>query len=433
MPITTKHPEFESHVADIEKTQSAVNGNVREYVPRRESQTAAQYKKFIDRPSYYNVTERTAMAVVGALTRKPAMLEGLDELRVSGMESLEQFIQTSYMELLTGGRCGWLVDIDDDGIPYVTSYHSTAIVNWCSEFIVLREWYYAPDEKDRYTIKQKCRYRELYLDDDGLYAVRVWCEKAKNRWEVEEEIVPLVRGQRLDYIPFVSANPYDVSLSPVKPPLYTVACINIEHFILQACMSHVTWVLSFPVPTISGDLQDSTQSKIGFGGDHFLHLTQGSTATFLEFSGSGAKVIQEQIKEKEMQMFTLGGRMLQFKNGVESSDALQMRLGSENTSMFIVAQTLQEALNRVAAIYSSMLLTAEDDVEIRLNMDFTPAVLSPQEMAGLLQMYQAGVITLDTLLHRLYEGEIVTDVDEEKEGLTGMEDDPEGTDPESST
>lgn len=419
MPITNTHPEYDKHINLVVKTRDALEGDVREYVPRKESQTPQQYDVFRNRPSYYNVVERTVNALVGALTRKPMTVEGVvgDVPKISGGDTLDEFVQQAYVELLVGGRLGILVDYDDDDMmPYLVMYHSENIVNWCKEYVILREQYYKPMEDDHYKVGLHTKYRELYIDEEGFYAVRIWKETKKDMWEVHEEYQPMVRGQRLTEIPFTFVNSHDTNPGMAKPVLSTLANINIEHFILQAQMAHVTWVMSFPLPTIIGDLANDAQ-QVGFGSDKFLHLTQGSDAKFLEFTGSGVKVIGDQIMMKEQQMFSLGSRLLQYKAGVESSDALQIRLGSEGASLITLANSLEAGLTYALTWYNMWFNVNAEPPVVSLNKDFSPSVIDPQQMTALLSMYSAGVITLDTLLHRLYEGEVVDNPITEKEQL----------------
>lgn len=416
MPINNTHPEYDRHIGAVCKTHDAFEGDVQEYVPKKESQTSAQYEVFRSRASYYNVVERTTMALVGALTRKPATISGVwgDDPVFEGADTSEEFIQGAYCELMTGGRVGLLCDYDEvKQAPYICMYPSETIINWSDKFIILQESFYGADAKDPYKTSLQYKYRELYLDADGLYAVRVWGETAKDVWEVVEgPYLPEARGTRLDHIPFYCVTPYDVKMCMVRPPLNTLANINIEHFTLQCQLAHIAWVLSSPTPVIVGQLADDT-TGIGLGGDKFIHLMNGGDAKYMEFSGAGSTFVLDQSKQKEEQMFSLGSRLLQYKAGVESSDALQIRLGAEGASLTTMANSLERGLEKVLKDYNSWWSAAQGELDVDLNKDFTPAQMSPDSIRILLEMYSKEVITLETLMKRLYEGEMVDDAEEE--------------------
>jgi len=407
MPINSKHPEFGEYQENVDLVTDAFEGDVKEYIPKKESQSQQQYEKFRKRPSFFNVVERTTTALVGALTRKPARLDGVAGA-IPNFESgknTEEFIQEAYTTLLTEGRMGILVDFDEVlNQPYLVAYPGTSIINWSDDFVIIKETFYASAPDDRYEIKEVERYRELTLVD-GIYTVNIWEKVGKDKWAIAETIQPQVRGSYLNEIPFTFVNSYDTTDDLCKPPLYTLASINIEHFVLQAGLAHIAWVLASPTPTIVGDLQGD-ETTIGLGGDKFIHLKPGGTAQYMEFSGSGADFVLKLAQQKETQMFSLGSRLLQYKAGVESSDALQIRLGAEGASLMTLRNALNAGLTHALTLYNQWSSVAVVP-EVDLNSDFSPSSISPQDISALLQLYSSGVITLETFIKRLYEGEIV--------------------------
>ena len=67
------------------------------------------------------------------------------------------------------------------------------------------------------------------------------------------------------------------------------------------------------------------------------------------------------------------------------------------------------------AVKAALSLCGEIDnvpnASINLNKDFTAEMLTPQEITAILGLYSAGTITLDQLLARLYESEVVSPID----------------------
>lgn len=407
MPINSKHPEFDEYEEAVDLVTDAYEGDVAEYIPKKESQTPAQYQKFIKRPSFYNVVERTCSALVGALTRKPARLDGVAGVipNMENGDNIEEFIQEAYATLLTEGRMGILVDFNEEtNQPYLVAYNGSSIINWSEDFIIIKECYFTSDKDDKYKIVEQERFRELTLED-GIYTVNIWEEVSKDKWEITESMQPMVRGAYLTEIPFTFVNSYDTTDDLCKPPLFTLASINIEHFVLQAGLAHIAWVLASPTPTIIGDLQND-ETTIGLGGDKFIHLKAGGSASYMEFSGTGSQFVLDLAKQKEQQMFSLGSRLLQYKAGVESADSLQIRLGAEGASLMTLRNALNAGLTHALTFYNQWFSSNIIPV-VDLNSDFSPLSMTPQDIAALLQLYAAGTITLDTVLKRLYEGEIV--------------------------
>ena len=429
MPINSTHPEYDRVMPFVMKTKDAFEGDVQKYVPKLSGQSNDEYRAYQQRSSYYNMTERTCMALIGALMRKPYTLEYLagDDPVCSEGEDFDDFISECYQDILTTGRVGILVDYNDMAdTPYLVGYNACCVVNWSDNFVVIMEHYYDTDPNDQYQLIKKCQYRELYLDELGFYSVRIWRQPQGSRpngdkWVVYETYEPSFRGMRLEYIPFWMVNPYEVGCDMYKPVLSTLADINIDHFKTSVDIGHGAHFLAIPTPWIAGNLQDD-QTSIRLGTNEFIQLQQDGKIGFLEFSGQGLGFLKDMLIQKEDQMNNIGSKMLQYKKGVESSDALNIRLGTEGAMLLTLANALEEGLRQALETYNYWMgIDPEIEVELELNKDFSPVNITPQEMTGLLTLFQKDVISLDTLLQRLYEGEIIDDVQEELEKLTGQE------------
>lgn len=437
MPINSTHPEYQRHIDDVTKTKDAFEGCVKDYVPRLVGQSNLQYEVYRSRAAYYNVVQRTVMALLGALTRKPYTLEGVygDDPQCDGGSDFSEFIQQAYVELMVGGRIGFLCDYNTDtDSPYLVSYRAEDMTNWGDNFVVLRESYYGQDAKDPYVTVEMCRYRELFLDEDGVYTVRIW-EQQGNRgkaFKLVDTIQPTYRGRTLNFVPFIFCTPYDTSKTVFKPMLSNLADINLEHFRIATDIAHGAHYLALPTPYISGTLASETQ-VVHLGSDQFIQLQQGGTVGFLEFGGQGMQFLLDLQKLKEEHMFNLGSRLLQYKAGVESSEALQLRLGAEGASLVTIANSLEMALTEILDIYNLWSGYPDLEVKLELNKDFTPTKMPAEDIRVLLELFQQGAITLETMMQRLYEGEIVDDVSEEIEGLTGQEEPGEQPEDESDT
>ena len=426
MAINSLHPLYQQAHPFIKRTVDVYNGDVHDYIPRLAGQSQTEYDAYRTRSSFYNVVERTLAALVGALTRRPHTIENVvgDDPYFYGNVGSDEFVAGCYNDILKTGRVGILVDYDDVAQhPYITSYSGENIINWGDGFIVLAENYFGPDPEDHYNQILLTRYRELMLSEEGFYAVRIWEQKQgtygtnqKPQYEIVDVIEPMIRGQRLTAIPFTVVNPGSIGIQFVaKPPLSTMADINLDHFKIAVDIGHGAHYIALPTPYIAGDLANEA-SSIRIGSDQFIHLAPGGSVGYLEFTGAGMNFLMTLQTSKEEQMYSLGSRMLQYKKGVESSDSLQIRLGAESASLVGIAIALEEGLWQ-ALYHYNMWMGFDTEPEVVLNKDVSPTVIDPQQVSSLLALYQQGVITLDTLLQRLYEGEIVDDPNEEKENV----------------
>lgn len=428
MPVNTRHPAYEKAIEKIELTEAAVEGEVQseDFVPRLSEQSKAAWRAMVNRAAYFNVTERSLLALVGALLRKPYSITGLvGDVPVVDETNFDEFMQRAYRTLLIQGRLGLHVDFDEArNTPKLIAYSAEHIINWCDRFVVIEESVLEADEDDPFVLRSIPQWRELRLNEDDVYEVRLWRQVGRGKtFQVIDTRVPTVRGRPLTTLPFWFVTPYDNTDELHTPPLHSLAALNVQHFRLSVDHCHGLHFTALPQPWISGDLYipnsdpNAAPQKLAIGTDRVWHLSTGSTAGYLEFTGSGLAAVRDKLKDVEEQMFTAGSRLLTHKAGVESAEALQLRSGSESAALVTLAMALETALQGALTVYNEWAGSLVEP-EVALNRDFTAAVLDPGQIKALLEMYAAGTLTLDSLLQRLYEGELVDDVDAEKAALT---------------
>lgn len=426
MPVNTHHPAYAELRPRIELTEDAIAGDVRKttYVAYLTNQSKQAWDAYVNRPAYYNVTDRTLLALVGALVRKPYTIEGLvDEIPNTVYSTFDEALQRCYRTILSQGRVGLHVDFDEViGKPKLIVYESEHIINWGAGYYVIKECVPVKDPDDPFAHKTVDQYRELRLDEAGLYEVRLWREDGGKKFKVVETLTPTIRGERLNFIPLWISTPYDNSDELYNPPLSALAELNIRHFKVSVDHSHGLHFLALPTPWIAGELYSADPNllpkQVQIGGETFIQMVTGSSIGFLEFSGNGLGALKEELLHLEDQMHSAGSRLLTSKQGVESAEALRLRSGSESAVLVTIAQSLEVALRQALAVYNQWAgSTTEPTVE--LNTDFTATVIDPAELKVLLEAFTSGAITLETLLQRLYDGEIVSDPIAEAAALRG--------------
>lgn len=418
---TVKHPEFPKLARKYDICEDAFEGEVTEYVPRLVNQSEQEYQAYIGRAAYFNMVERTVTALTGALTRKPYILDGFTEFPSTDDGDGSTFIQEAYRDLLLGARVGILVDVNESGGSELINFDADDIINWYGEgdkpgdYVVIEEEQLVPNPKNPFEQVEVCQWRELYIDNDGYYAVRIWRKSnAQNGGFVSEELPPmLVGGARLAYIPLWMATPFDNSWDVYNPPLFTQSSLNIQWFKQATDLAHYAHFMALPTFTVVGDLYtytddqgNQTKAQIKMGStQEALHLTQGSDAKFTEVSGASFSMLQDEMKNTEERIFIAGSRLLSSKKGIESAEALQLRSGSESAVLNTMVHSLNSALNGALELCGQ--IDNVPNASIELNSDFTAANLDPAVTKSLLELFVAGTITLDQLLSELYAGEVV--------------------------
>lgn len=422
---TVKHPDYCELERKYDICENAFDGNVCEYVPPLNEQSEKEYKAYVSRAAYFNMVERTVTALVGALTRKPFELSGFTEFPQTESGNATTFIQEAYRDILLGSRVSFLVEIEDNKSKLV-QFDADDIINWHGDgtnpgdFVMIAEETLVPSKENPFEMICQESWRELYIDDQGFYSVRIWRKSNRSKDSYYSEELPpfLVSGQRINYIPVWVATPFDNSWEVYNPPLFTQASLNISHFRQATDLAHYAHFMALPTLTIIGDLYTYTddegnqlKAKIKIGSTtEALHLTTGSSAQFTEVSGASFSMLQDEMKNTEERIYVAGSRLLSSKKGIESVEALQLRSGSESAVLNTIVHAVQSALNGALTLCGE--IDNISNPEIKLNTDFTAVQMDPQSVSSLLSLYTAEAISLEQLLNELFAGEIIRNPDE---------------------
>ena len=413
------HPDYKQLERKYDLTEDAFEGEVCEYVPQLVNQSKKEYEAYVSRAAYFNMVEKTVTAVCGALTRKPYVIDGYSEFPANEYGDGTTFLQACYRDLLLGARVSILVDVDSSGASMIVPYDADDIINWYGEgdqpgdFVMILQEDLVPNPDNPYEQIEETSWRELYIDEMGFYAVRIWRKQGKGQFYATELEPMLVNGSRISYIPLWVVTPYDTTWEVYNPPLFTQASLNIQWFRQATDLAHYAHFMALPTFTIVGDLYtytdesgNQTQAQIKMGStQEALHLTTGSSAQYTEVSGASFSMLQQEMKNTEERIYIAGSRLLSSKKGIESAEALQLRSGSESAVLDTLVHSMSSALN--AALELCGQIDNIPGATIELNKDFTAASLDPAVTKSLLELYSAGTITLEQLLSQLYAGEVV--------------------------
>jgi hypothetical protein len=157
----------------------------------------------------------------------------------------------------------------------------------------------------------------------------------------------------------------------------------------------------------------------------------GATAGFLEYSGQGLKTFERALDRDERLMTVLGARLLESQKKVgETAQAIELRQSGENSILGNLALSVSASLTQVLAWAYWWNSTEElpddvtkDQVVLELNTDFSMQGMSAQEITAVVQAWQNGAMSRETMLHLFRRGEVLPEgrTDEEERRLIGAE------------
>ena len=427
MGIESKHPlylETENkwtRVRDSFLGSDKVKSQGEVYLPKLSSQDKDQYTSYVMRAMYVNAIKNTVQGLVGAVMRIDPVIKAPDRILeltqdITGTGvSLNDFISNMLSEQLLMGRQGILIDRTEDR-AYLSGYTTEQMTNWMDGVIVLKETYVSHDINDVYDMTYEVQYRELMIDEDGKYLVRIWRENTG--WNVWNEIYPTKVGQALDVIPFVALSGNELNLNPTQPPLLSLVDTNLSMYRTSADLEHGRHFTALPTPYVTG-IDGDSELKIGSGSAWILPDSS-SKAGYLEFTGQGLQALEKAVEEKRGIMASLGASLLQTeKSGVESAEAVRLRQNSETSVLVGAVLSVQEGIAKALSFMAEW-EGVSGDIEVELNTDFSDTKISAQDLTALMGAWQSGGISHETFLHNMKKGEVLPNdvsVEDEKDRI----------------
>jgi len=409
---------------DFYEGADAVKAKGTTYLPAAGSheEDSKKYNAYKTRALFFNGTRRTVLGLGGAVFQKspsvvvPGHMESdITDITLTGV-SLDLFALYSTREVLITGRYGIFVDMAER--PYWTGYQAEAIISWNAERrdgrevltrVILSEVREVPNPKDIFAFIEIECFRVLSLIDN-VYTQTLWYKTSDGDWAPEADVIPLRRGEPLDFIPFTFMSSDSVSSRIERPPLEDVVDVNMSHYHSMADLEWGRHFVALPTPWVSG-LVGKDQEKLAIGSGVAWQLAEGGRAGMLEFTGRGLGALEKADVQKRHMMAALGARLLEDQpNQPETLGAVQIRHAGEHATLRTMTQVIGQGLTAALKWHAWWTGTEDsplevEEVSIALNKDFINVKASSEEIKTLLLAWQADAISYETFYEGLQSGE----------------------------
>lgn len=452
MAVDSVHPDYKEKLARWTKNRDAYGGEdaVKSrgvtYLPRPGGFVDSEFQSFKERASWYGATKRTIQGLTGAVFQKAPVVEALP--RVEG--HLKNVTLTGWTADMMGqkvlsevelqGRYGVLLDYSEElRRPYWSGFACESIIKWHQIYmggqgiltmLTLKE---SLEDLDGDDIERTDRYRLCHINQDGVYEVVIFQEhiELSNRNRSIDEIaryVPTRRGVPLDFIPFVFFNTDDLTPNVCDGPLDDLVDKNFSYYRHSANYEHGLFLTGCPTPVITGhSLTEGERIPIGSLAA-WVFPNPEAKAYLLEYQGQGLQSHERAMAQDKQEMASLGSRLLEeTPETQETLGAVQIRHSGETGSLKSLTNIVSQGLTKLLRWHhwwdAATEQLEDENFSFILNTDFSTTRLSPQELQALMQLWQGGGISKQTLFWNLQQGEIVPDdtTYEDEQSLIEME------------
>lgn len=422
MSVDTRHPDYESFAPEWREMRETYGGARlvkragEHYLPMpggfgaQPDKGAAMYAAYQRRAQFPELVAPTVRGMIGVIHGSEwqidlpdALMKIWERATKDGM-SLEGFSRRITSEILVAGRYGVLVDLPREGgdVPYLAGYPAESILNWSEyrDLFVLDETYLAR-EGFRWTEKEAWRVLELI---DGVYSQRYYIDRASS----EEVEVNGRAGVRLDEIPFVLLGSRDLTVDIEEPPLIGVARAALAYYRLDADYRHQLYNSGQETLFI---FNGEAPAYVGAGVVHVLDSPQGmqSDARYVGPSGKTIEAHRTAMLDERTNAAQAGAKLFQDGGQAqESGEARRLRFGAETATLRSIAQTSAAGLEKALRYAARMIGADESEVVVMPPSRLLEPVMPAQEAVALVNAWQNGAFSYQTLYENLQRGQIAS-------------------------
>ncbi len=182
---------------------------------------------------------------------------------------------------------------------------------------------------------------------------------------------------------------------------------TLGHYQLSADYRQSLFLTAQPTPWLTGFAEEEKPSQIGSGA-LWASGNPEARVGMLEFQGAGLEALRQALLDSEARMVLLGARFFERpKAGVETAAALRLRFAADGATLTTIAQTVGDGLARALRWSAEWAGLPGEAVNLEMNKDFLPEMLSAQDLRALLELWQGGAISHDDVIANLKRGDVV--------------------------
>lgn len=434
MPVQSTNPEYDDHIAEWEMMDDALEGECaitrsEKYLPRPSGMVEAEkldavgnaylYRNYRARAQYEHWVRDSLRSMMGLVSRLipeiklPTGLKGLEDNATADGFGLKQLFMRMVRQTITHGRVPLVVNIDDSGAPYFSTYAARNGINWDTAdqggrqdlvLAVFRE--FRKKGGDRYSHECDTVFREFFMQG-GVCFTSVRNEGG----EIVEEERPLgttdserrlVRG--LAYIPVIYCGSTDNSSDVDEVPLLTMARAAVKSYQLSADYFTALHQTSHPQPWVSG-LDQAVELSVT-GPSAAWDLGPNGSCGYLEFQGAGIEAVRQAMADQKGAALEAGAKVMDISGDAESGEARKTRQNDQHATLHSIVMSVAEGIEQGLRYAAEWKGYKPEDVVFMVKPEFITPAVDAQVLAELQKAVMAGTVSADTYWLYLTTGKL---------------------------
>ncbi|KPY33163.1 DUF4055 domain-containing protein [Pseudomonas syringae] len=448
MPVQSTNPEYDAHIDEWRMMDDALEGE--DAIKRRElnlpkpsGMVQAEkldaagnrylYDNYRDRAQYDHWVRDSLRSMMGLVSRLipeialPAGLKSIEENATADGFSLRQLFMRMVRQTISHGRVPMVVNVDDAGNPYFSTYTARNAINWDTAdqggrqdlvLSVFRE--FRKKGGDRYSHECETVYREFFMQEGVCFtSVR---NQGGEIVEDERALGTVGSGNRLvrglPYLPVIYCGSTDSSPGVDEIPLLTMARAALKSYQLSADYFAALHQTSHPQPWVAG-LDEAVELSVT-GPSAAWDLGLNGKCGYLEFQGAGVEAVRKAMADQKGAALEAGAKVMDV-SGTESGEARKTRQNDQHATLHSIVMTVAEAIEQGLRYAAEWKGYRPEEVTFTVKPEFITPVVDAQVLSELQKSVMAGTISAVTYWQYLTTGKLPERAYEDEAGLISDE------------
>lgn len=447
MAIDSLHPEYQENIDSIKQCRDAYKGTKQvkaagvTYLPAtdgmikdgmNEGQRGKKiYDAYRKRAVFPDYVEDAVLVAMGKLHQNPPVIElpeSMESLREDATGSgvpLDIFYRQITEQQLIAGRAGLFADLEE--VPNAQNvraniclYFAESIINWDEgrmlDFVMLDETHREVGADLEWKIKEQ--YRMLRVMDGTYEQAQFDLEDGK---DIDESkfITPTLFGNQLNKIPFVFINSKDLEPGVDKPPLLGLSDVALTIYRGEADYRQNLFMQGQDTLVVKTNKKDKEEGALRTGAGARITIEPEGDAKYIGVDSKGLAEQRQAIESDRTRAEHKSGQAITAKKGgVESAEALHIRVGSQSVTLTDVANTAAAGLEAMLKIVAEWSGANPELVKVTPNLDFTNEEMEGKTLLDLATANSIGAPISKQSIHRKMVQQDMTEMDFETEMQT---------------
>lgn len=387
------------------------------------------YAAYLARAEFPEITQfilRGLLGLVGADVPTITLPERLSYLKdnctPSGL-SLAEFYIFAISEVMVTGRLPVVLDIGDDGKPYMVPYTAEALQDWkssalSSDLTAVSSALFRDNEYGAEDIfgAEPVEIKRLATISSGTYEVATYKEE-----KLRVSSAPSYQGRTLTYIPMVCigsiSNTFDVDPSPLSP----IAAASIQIYMKNADLSNAEFLTCNPTLVLSGVEKNATPTAIGSSVCWILPDPD-SKAEYTKTDTSALSHVLDHINQIYEHAIYQGAQLLDSsKKASESAETTRLKQAASGATLLAVVNNVTNGIIKLLDMAADWTNCKDSEIVFLPLTEFMSPTLSAPEHKAIVESWVAGAISHQTLLENFRKAGLLKTGDTVDEEMTRVE------------